>query len=159
MTRADKLFGATASIGVAALGAAMVSQYVYGIQPCAWCVLQRLIFCCITVAAVIGLLWRARPGQMLAAGLASALAFAGMAAALYQHFVAVPANSCNLSLAERIISALGLDETLPQVFMALASCADAAVKLLGVPYEFWSLALFVVVDAMMALVFVSAGRR
>ncbi len=159
MIRPERLFAATALVGVAALGAAMVSQYVYDIQPCAWCVLQRLIFCCITVAAIVGLLWRARPGRLLAAGLASVLAFSGMAAALYQHFVAVPSNSCNLSLAERIISALALDEMLPQVFMALASCADAAVKLLGVPYEFWSLMLFVAVDAMMALVFVSAARR
>ena len=30
-----------------------------------------------------------------------------------------------------------------EIFQPRASCADAAVKLLGVPYEFWSLALFV----------------
>jgi len=37
---------------------------------------------------------------------------------------------------------------LPVVFAATASCADAKVALLGVPYEFWSLALFVVVEAL-----------
>jgi disulfide bond formation protein DsbB len=31
---------------------------------------------------------------------------------------------------------------LPQVFAATASCADAAVQLFGVPYEYWSLGLF-----------------
>ena len=41
---------------------------------------------------------------------------------------------------------------LPDVFEARASCADAAVSLLGVPYEFWSAALF-------AAIGVADGRR
>ena len=94
-------------------------------------------------------------GRMAGAALGTALAACGVAAALWQHFVAAPSNSCDLSLAERIISALGLDETLPQVFMALASCAEAAIKLLGVPYEFWSLGLFVLA----ALLLVGVLRR
>jgi disulfide bond formation protein DsbB len=32
---------------------------------------------------------------------------------------------------------------LPQVFASYASCAEAKATLLGVPYEFYSLALFV----------------
>ena len=36
----------------------------------------------------------------------------------------------------------GLDGLLPEVFAAYASCADAKVNLFGVPYEFWSGALF-----------------
>ena len=43
---------------------------------------------------------------------------------------------------------LGLDSGLPEVFQPRASCADAAVKLLGLPYEFWSLALFVLIGLM-----------
>ena len=57
--------------------------------------------------------------------------------------MAAASESCNLTLAEKIISGLGLDGSLPEIFQPRASCADAAVKLLGVPYEFWSLALFV----------------
>ena len=48
-------------------------------------------------------------------------------------------------LADRIIVALRLDTLLADVFSPRASCADAAVDLLGVPYTFWSLALFVVI--------------
>jgi disulfide bond formation protein DsbB len=40
----------------------------------------------------------------------------------------------------------------PEVFQARASCADAAVALLSVPYEFWSLGLFVLIGAAMARV-------
>ena len=72
-----------------------------------------------------------------------ALAAAGMATALWHHFVASSSTSCNLTLADRIMSASGLPGLLPDVFEARASCADAAVRLFGVPYQLWSLALFV----------------
>ena len=39
---------------------------------------------------------------------------------------------------------VGLDALAPEVFAPRASCADAAVDLLGLPYEFWSLGLFAV---------------
>ncbi len=86
------------------------------------------------------------------------LSLAGVAAALWQHFVAATSDSCKLTLAERIISGLGLDGSLPEVFQPRASCADAAAKLLGVPYEFWSLALFVLMGLMASRLLVSGGR-
>jgi disulfide bond formation protein DsbB len=147
MKRVDLLLAASVAVCLAAVGAALVSQYVYDIQPCAWCVLQRLVFVVIAIVALIGLVWRSPLGRRVGAGLALAFALCGIAAALWQHFVAAATASCKLSLAERIISALGLDETLPSVFMALANCADAAVRIAGVPYEFMSLALFVLLAA------------
>jgi len=143
MKRADLLLagGAVASLG--AVAAALVTQHVYSMQPCAWCVLQRLIFCSIAAACMLGLLWRAPIGRRVAAGLAGLLALCGVAAALWQHFVAASAASCDLSLAERIVGATGLDGRYPDVFMAMASCADAKVNLAGLPYEFWSLGLFI----------------
>jgi disulfide bond formation protein DsbB len=127
---------------LAALAAALLTQHGLGMQPCAWCVLQLLIFLCIALSALIGLAWRAAPGQALSALLMLGLSLSGVAAALWQHFVAAASTSCNLALADRIISGLGLDGSLPEIFQPRASCAEAAVKLLGVPYEFWSLALF-----------------
>jgi len=143
MKRADLLLAGCVLVGPGAVGAALVTQYVFNMQPCPWCVLQRLIFLAISASALLGLLWRSAPGRRVGAGLALLLAGCGVAAALWQHFVAAASASCNLSLAERIIAALGLDETLPAVFMAMASCADAATRLAGLPYEFWSLMLFV----------------
>jgi disulfide bond formation protein DsbB len=57
--------------------------------------------------------------------------------------VAAASASCNLTLADRINTAIGLDALWPEVFAPYASCADAAATLLGVPYEFYSLTLFV----------------
>ena len=143
MKRADVLLAGAAAASLAAVGTALVSQHVFNLQPCAWCVLQRLLFVLVAAAALAGLLWRSPLGRRVGAALALLFAAGGVAAALWQHFVAVSSASCDLSLAERIISALSLDELLPNVFMALASCAEAAVKLAGVPYDVWSLALFI----------------
>ena len=82
----------------------------------------------------------------------------GIAAALWQHLVAKASASCNLTLADRIVSGLRLDALLPEVFQATASCADAAVDLAGVPYEFWSLALFTVVGALALLALLARMR-
>jgi disulfide bond formation protein DsbB len=113
-------------------------------QPCAWCVLQRVVFVAIAAVALPALLLTgALPRRVLAAA-ALLLAGAGMAAALWQHFVAASSASCNLTLADRIVGGLGLDGLWPEVFAAYASCADAAVKLAGLSYEFYSLALFAV---------------
>jgi disulfide bond formation protein DsbB len=60
--------------------------------------------------------------------------------------VAARSNSCDLTLAYRIVGMdLHLDQLLPGVFEARATCADAAVNLLGIPYDFWSLGLFAVI--------------
>lgn len=130
-------------ISVAAVGAALVSQHMYDMQPCPWCVLQRLIFVVIAAACLVGL---ALPA--LGAVLVLLLSLSGIAAALWQHYVAAPSGSCNLTLADRIMTGLGLDARFPDIFLATANCAEAAVDLLGVPYEFWSLALFLVLAAL-----------
>ncbi len=144
-------------LGLGAVAAALVSQHRFGMEPCPWCVLQRLVFVAIAAAALIGLLWRAPAGRVLAALLALALAASGVAAALWQHFVASKSESCNLSLADRIIGGTRLDSLWPDVFSPRASCADAAVQLLGVPYEFWALALFVLLGGV-ALAALRGGR-
>jgi protein dithiol:quinone oxidoreductase len=144
MKRTDLLMAGGAVASVAAVGSALVTQHVFGILPCAWCVFQRLLFLLVAAGCLIALAWRSPLGRRVGAALALLFAASGAAAALWQHFVAASSTSCDLSLAERVIGALGLDARWPNVFMAMASCADAAVKILGVPFEFYSLALYVV---------------
>jgi disulfide bond formation protein DsbB len=143
---------------IAAVGAALVSQHVYDMQPCPWCVLQRVIFLAIAIACGIGLVWRGRNGLRVGTSLGLLLTLAGVAAALWQHFQAAASASCNLTLADKIVSRwLQLDQLVPDVFEARASCAEAAVSLLGVSYDFWSLALFVL--AGVALLTAQRARR
>ena len=144
--RSRSMFAAVALVCVAAVGAALVSQHVFDMQPCPWCVLQRVIYLAIALVCGIGLLWRSTTGRRVGAGLGVLLAIAGVAAALWQHFQAAASASCKQTLADKIVSGwLQLDSLWPDVFSARASCADAAVSLLGISYDLWSLALFVAV--------------
>jgi disulfide bond formation protein DsbB len=135
-------FVAVASFG--AVVAALVSQHAFAMEPCPWCVLQRLLFLAIGVCALLGLVWRSVVGSRVAAGVALLLAVDGITAAFWQQLVAAKSESCNLTLAERIVGATRLDQMVPGIFEARASCADAAVSLLGIPYAYWSAAAFVV---------------
>ena len=137
-------FAFLAALSFGVVVAALVSQHAFAMQPCPWCVLQRLIFVAIGVFAVLGLIWRGPAGSRVAGTFALLLAIAGLAAALWQHFVAAKSASCNLTLADRVMSASQVDRLLPDVFEARASCADAAVNLLGIPYPMWSALAFVV---------------
>jgi disulfide bond formation protein DsbB len=137
--RRTALLWGIAGVSLVAVAFALFTQHRWGMEPCPWCVLQRLVFVAIAAGALLGLLL----GRVFAGLLVLALSVAGAAAALWQHFVAAASASCNLTLADKIINSLGLDRSLPEIFEPRASCADAAVNLLGLPYEFWSLALFV----------------
>ncbi len=142
-------------LALAAVGVALVSQYRFDMQPCPWCVLQRLLF--VLGAAVAGLellaltaahRWQPLASKWLlaicqsAAGLRLLLATAGLTAALWQHFVAAAQASCQLTWADKVVAYTQLDARWPDLFQARASCLEAKAWLLGVPYEFWSAALF-----------------
>lgn len=152
-TNSRLAFALVGVLSLLSVAGALYSQHQLGMQPCPWCILQRVIYLAIAFVALMAAAMpapRQGPGlpAALSAGLIALLGLCGGAAALYQNLVASKLPSCDMTLADKIISGLGLDAWQPEVFEVRASCADAAVKLLGVPYELWSLslyALFVVV--------------
>lgn len=146
--------GAIAAVCAGSMAAALFAQHRLGMQPCPWCILQRVILCAMALVALLGAVVPGL-GQRLAVWGLVALSLCGAAAALYQNLVAAKSASCDLTLADRIISSLGLDAWLPDVFEVRASCAEAAVSVLGVPFELWSLMLFLALAAMAARL----GRR
>lgn len=136
-----------ALVCVAAVIAALVSQHVFDMQPCAWCVFQRMLFLLIAAVCWLGVLlgkvWTG--GYRLAASLAFLLALGGVASAWYQYSIASNLFSCNQTFADQFMVASGLDAGLPWLFGIYATCADARVNLLGIEYALWSLGLFVLV--------------
>ena len=140
LQRPGVLLAVMAALSVAAVGAALVSQHVYGMEPCPWCILQRVIFLAVALVCFVGFV-----STRMAGVLALAFSLCGIAAALWQHFKAASSTSCALTVADQIVIAMKLDSLWPDVFLARASCADAAVKLAGLPYEFWSLALYLLI--------------
>jgi protein dithiol:quinone oxidoreductase len=146
---------AMAGLCVAAVAAALVSQHVFGMQPCPWCILQRLLFLVIALVCLVAAF--VPSAHKLLAGLALLLAAGGVTAAVYQHVVAAKSSSCALTMADKILTALGVESWAPALFQVTATCADAAVDLFGVPYEYWSLALFALLA--LAAIRVLAARR
>jgi disulfide bond formation protein DsbB len=147
--RVPQVLVGVAILAFGALCAGLVAQYQFDMQPCAWCVLQRFIYLVVGVLALVGAFFSsgARRG---AVGLALLVALGGIAAALWQQLVAANSQSCDLTLAERIVTGLHLDRVAPQLFIAYASCADAAVNLIGVPFAVWSCVMYVILALLLA---------
>lgn len=140
---AVRVLAACAAAGVAVLAIGLFAQHVLGKQPCAWCVLQRLVFLAIALVCVAGVLARSsRVTVLMCALLADLLALCGAAAALYQQLVASLSDSCGVSFADRVIMAWSLHELAPWMFFADAPCNEANLPFLGVPFALWSLAAF-----------------
>ena len=131
----------------AVVALALVLQHGFEMRPCAWCTFQRLIY---LLAGVVFLLasrvvMTRNPRLNLGVGLAlvaGLLVVGGLWAALHQHFVASGSASCDLTLADRVIMSLNLDKLLPWLFKANASCDQANIPLLGLPFALWSAIAF-----------------
>jgi disulfide bond formation protein DsbB len=159
LTRSDRLLRIIALLCLAAVGYAQISQHLFGMRPCAWCVLQRLIL--LAIAAVCGLAdmgWGSALIRRIGAAAVVLLSACGVVAAWYQYSVAAQQFSCAQTFADRFISSSGLDAALPWVFGIYASCMDARVSLLGIEYALWGLMAFVVCAALALAVLVRSTR-
>ena len=137
-----QIFSLIAVTALAAVGFALSTQHLLGMHPCIWCVFQRLVCFVIAGMALIGALSANRHAQTVSGLLVTLTSAIGIAAAIAQHRAVLEQDSCALSVADKVISGLGLDVAIPFVFEREATCVEAAATLLGVPYEFWTLLLF-----------------
>ncbi|RZT97920.1 disulfide bond formation protein B [Rivibacter subsaxonicus] len=142
-----------ALVAVSAVGAALVSQHVFDMKPCPWCIFQRVVFLAIALAAFIGWISKPRGITVASATAVLLLALGGVAAAVFQNRVAALDSSCALTFADRFLFATGLESSLPYLFQVTATCMEAAsYRLLGLPFEVWSGLLFVLIALAAALV-------
>jgi disulfide bond formation protein DsbB len=130
---------------------ALVLQHGFDMQPCAWCTVQRGIYLLVGALALLALVIPNAIASGAVAVIAAAGAIAGLAAAGYQQFVAAKSTTCGFSWADRLIYEARLDETMPWLFKATASCSDANLPLFGVPFALWSAALFVFLFVILTL--------
>lgn len=141
MLRNERLLLLIALFCFAGIGLALLSQHVFDLPPCAWCVLQRLIYLAIGVVALIGACAGGIAAR-LAAALSAVLAVCGGLAAWYQFDVAAKLMSCDMTFADRFMTGSGLNAAVPWLLGIYASCMDSSVAILGVDYAIWSLLLF-----------------
>lgn len=129
-----------------AVGGALVAQHVFGMLPCPWCIFQRVLYLAIAVVALFGWAMAARTASLLSTVGVLALALGGIASAVFQHQVAAKDASCAFTMADRFLSATGLETALPFMFQVTATCMEAAsARLLGLPFEVWSGLLFTLI--------------
>ncbi|CAM5180590.1 Disulfide bond formation protein DsbB OS=Castellaniella defragrans OX=75697 GN=HNR28_002382 PE=4 SV=1 [Castellaniella defragrans] len=143
-TRTDRILRVIAFLCLAAVFVALISQHIFGMEPCAWCVLQRLILLAIAAVCIVTSIgWGLKALRQLGALLTLLLSISGVVAAWYQYSVAAHSFSCAQTFADKFMSGTGLDADMPWLFGIYASCMDARVSLLGVEYSLWGLILFV----------------
>jgi disulfide bond formation protein DsbB len=161
-SRACLLLGAIGLGCLAALAVALVAQHGFDIQPCAWCVIQRVVVIALAIVALAGAAaCRAVPrAAPVSAGLLLlALSVGGAIAAWHQHTVASQQLSCAFTWADRTLMAWELDALWPAMFRVGATCADAAkATMLGWPFEVWSGSWFVLVALGAAGVLLMSAR-
>lgn len=133
---------------IAVLSAAYYLQHVENLEPCPWCIAQRILFMAIGLLALCGLVHRG--GRRAYAYAGALFSLAGVAAAAYHLWLQ--------SRPERIGSCVGgwLETTLdmtrlgmlwPEMFQYEGPCVLAPWDLLGLSIPEWSLASFVALSA------------
>lgn len=155
----SRLLAVVAVLSIGSVATAVALQHLADMQPCVWCVLQRLVYLLIGASSVLALAMRRGPPRRVATVVATALSVAGLAAALWQQFVASRSQSCALTLADKVIRGLSLDEALPWLFKATAYCDEANVPLLGIPFAIWSAGLFVLLAVLTCVAALSRLSR
>lgn len=136
----------SALISLAALLVALVSQHVFGLRPCAWCVFQRLLLLAIIGLSLIGYIamrYKTLWLGFLCRIVLIATAFGGILSAWYQQTVAAKLFSCDMTFADQVMISSGLESSMPWLFGIYTTCMDASVAILGLDYAIWALLLFV----------------
>lgn len=146
------LLNLIALICLGSVAFALFSQHVLGMLPCAWCVLQRLIFIVIAIVCLLVNFSASVIYQKALTLVAAGLSVGGVIAAWYQYSVASVSFSCDMTFADVFMSRqTGLDATVPWLFGIYATCMDAAVELFGVEYALWALLLFAAIAIILVL--------
>ncbi len=130
------------------LGYGLYLQHWENLDPCPWCVVQRLDYMLIGLIALTGALHRPGPiGTILYAGLGFIAAAAGVAAAGYQVYLqADPARAakCVGSPVERILDQLEVGKLIPPLLQYDGPCTLKAWSFVGLSIPEWSLVWFVI---------------
>lgn len=144
-TKIDAIFayGLTLTLSLAGLFTAVGTQLLMGLQPCAWCVIQRMCLLGVSSVSLAGLIARAlKKPTWPFASTGALICILGALAAGWQWGYASHMATCTQSMADRFILWTALDLKFPTLFEVRAACADASSPLLGIPYPAWSLTLF-----------------
>jgi len=139
---------------------ALYLQHVKQLDPCPWCVVQRLGFILVGLIGLVGALHRpAAIGTTIYSAIGLVAAAAGAAAGTYHVWLqSDPARAakCVGSPVERILDQLELGRMIPPLLQYDGPCTLKPWSLLGLSIPEWSLTWFVILAiAFVAIPFVA----
>lgn len=138
------LFALVALVPAALIGFAVILTVGYGIAACPLCVVQRMIYLGIALAALCGFLAAGRGVAVVAAVLMLTLAATGGAIAWHQLYLQRHpfAATCGDGTAwwERLVDQAG--QAIPMLFRADGLCGSSNWSMFGVSIVEWSLLAF-----------------
>jgi disulfide bond formation protein DsbB len=153
---ARKLYLAVAAASFGLIAAALFMQHVVGLNPCPLCILQRVAYLLLAVAAGLAA-WRSpRPAgrRFGVVALLMALVGAGVAAWHVRLKNSPEMLSCGPGLGA-MLENFPLTQVLPRILRGSGDCADPSAVLMGFSLAGWSLAGFLA----LALVVIAAIAR
>ena len=130
------------------LAFALYLQHVDNLDPCPWCIVQRIHFIGIGFIMLVAALHRPGNGGTIAYSVLGGLvAIGGMASAGYHLYIQADpkrAAQCIGSWLERWLDASKLGKMVPPLLQYDGSCLPKAWSFLGLSIPEWSLAWFVI---------------
>jgi disulfide bond formation protein DsbB len=148
LNRRRRLAGAVALVACGLIGAAMLLQFVEGLEPCPLCILQRYAFVAVALFALLAAMLPRLPARVAAwLGVLCALAGAGTSSwHVWLQLHPPVISSCGASL-EYMVMNLPLANVLPRVFQGYGDCTKIDWTFLGISIPGWSLIWTVVLAA------------
>lgn len=153
---------AALAVSVAVLGFAYYLQHVEFLDPCPWCIVQRLGFMAIGLLALVAFLHGpGRAGAQVYGVIGGLLGLAGASAAGYHLWLQSDpgrAGACVGSQVERALDALRVGELWPDFLQYDGPCTLDPWTLFGLGIPEWSFAWFATLSAMYFSVLVRPRR-
>lgn len=145
--RAANLFLATLVACIGILGYAVYLQFWKGLDPCPWCIVQRVGFIAVALVALLAALQRPwSTGIRVWSLLGAAAAFAGAGSAVYHLWLQSDpkrAAACAGSALERLLDASRIGDWVPPLLQYGGTCEAKPWTLVGLSVPQWSLVCFV----------------
>lgn len=156
--RSQRVFVVALLVSAFVLGFAYYLQHIKHLDPCPWCIVQRLGFFALGLVALIGLVHHPRrAGTVFYGVVGGVIGLAGTLAAGYHVWLQSDpkrASACVGSPVERVLDTLRVGDVWPDFLQYDGPCTLDPWELFGLNIPEWSLAWFVVLTAMyVSLVF------
>jgi len=152
--RCSRIFTLVFLACVGILGFALYLQHVEQLDPCPWCIVQRLLFIAVGLISLVAALHRA--GPLIAtfyAMLGAATALGGAAAAGYHVYLLADEErlkACAGSAVERFLDRTDVGSWIPPLLQYDGPCTIADWSFLWLSIPEWSLIWFIVLGVVLA---------